>query len=243
MRPDNGSGFVLEVRGLSVRYGAVSALDGVGIRVRKGELVAILGANGAGKTTLLRAISGLVKPRAGSVWQDGREITAMPAEKRVRHGIAHVPEGRGMFPDLTVRENLLVGAYVRGDRRQIAQDCSAVLETFPSLARRERQDSSTLSGGEQQMLAIGRALMACPQVLLADEVSLGLAPVITKQVFAELVKLRERGITLVVVEQNANLVLRIADYVYVLQHGRVVLEGAPADIAAAGGLAQAYLGA
>ena len=243
MRPDNGSGFVLEVRGLSVRYGAVSALDGVGIRVRKGELVAILGANGAGKTTLLRAISGLVKPRAGSVWQDGREITAMPAEKRVRNGIAHVPEGRGMFPDLTVRENLLVGAYVRGDRRQIAQDCSAVLETFPSLARRERQDSSTLSGGEQQMLAIGRALMACPQVLLADEVSLGLAPVITKQVFAELVKLRERGITLVVVEQNANLVLRIADYVYVLQHGRVVLEGAPADIAAAGGLAQAYLGA
>jgi branched-chain amino acid transport system ATP-binding protein len=243
MRPDNGSGFVLEVRGLSVRYGAVSALDGVGIRVRKGELVAILGANGAGKTTLLRAISGLVKPRAGSVWQDGREITAMPAEKRVRHGIAHVPEGRGMFPDLTVRENLLVGAYVRGDRRQIAQDCSAVLETFPSLARRERQDSSTLSGGEQQMLAIGRALMARPQVLLADEVSLGLAPVITKQVFAELVKLRERGITLVVVEQNANLVLRIADYVYVLQHGRVVLEGAPADIAAAGGLAQAYLGA
>ncbi|WP_233101471.1 ABC transporter ATP-binding protein [Variovorax sp. IB41] len=243
MRPDNGSGFVLEVRGLSVRYGAVSALDGVGIRVRKGELVAILGANGAGKTTLLRAISGLVKPRAGSIWQDGREITAMPAEKRVRHGIAHVPEGRGMFPDLTVRENLLVGAYVRGDRRQIAQDCSAVLETFPSLARRERQDSSTLSGGEQQMLAIGRALMARPQVLLADEVSLGLAPVITKQVFAELVKLRERGITLVVVEQNANLVLRIADYVYVLQHGRVVLEGAPADIAAAGGLAQAYLGA
>ncbi|MBJ2154300.1 ABC transporter ATP-binding protein [Variovorax sp. IB41] len=234
---------MLEVRGLSVRYGAVSALDGVGIRVRKGELVAILGANGAGKTTLLRAISGLVKPRAGSIWQDGREITAMPAEKRVRHGIAHVPEGRGMFPDLTVRENLLVGAYVRGDRRQIAQDCSAVLETFPSLARRERQDSSTLSGGEQQMLAIGRALMARPQVLLADEVSLGLAPVITKQVFAELVKLRERGITLVVVEQNANLVLRIADYVYVLQHGRVVLEGAPADIAAAGGLAQAYLGA
>jgi branched-chain amino acid transport system ATP-binding protein len=243
MRPDNGSGFVLEVRGLSVRYGAVSALDGVGIRVRKGELVAILGANGAGKTTLLRAISGLVKPREGSVWQDGRDITAMSAEKRVRHGIAHVPEGRGMFPDLTVRENLLVGAYVRGDRRQIAQDCSAVLQTFPSLARRERQDSSTLSGGEQQMLAIGRALMARPQVLLADEVSLGLAPVITKQVFAELVKLRERGITLVVVEQNANLVLRIADYVYVLQHGRVVLEGAPADIAAAGGLAQAYLGA
>ncbi|KPU90605.1 ABC transporter ATP-binding protein [Variovorax paradoxus] len=234
---------MLEGRGLSVRYGAVSALDGVGIRVRKGELVAILGANGAGKTTLLRAISGLAKPFAGSVWQDGRDITAMPAEKRVRHGIAHVPEGRGMFHDLTVRENLLVGAYVRGDRRQIAQDCGAVLQTFPSLARRERQDSSTLSGGEQQMLAIGRALMARPQVLLADEVSLGLAPVITKQVFAELVKLRERGITLVVVEQNANLVLRIADYVYVLQHGRVVLEGAPADIAAAGGLAQAYLGA
>ncbi len=243
MHSEHGSDIMLEARGLSVQYGAVSALNDVSIRVRKGQLVAILGANGAGKTTLLRAISGLVKPRAGTLALEGRDITGMPAEQRVRHGIAHVPEGRGMFPDLTVRENLLVGAYVRNDRRQIAEDCSAVLRTFPSLARRERQDSSTLSGGEQQMLAIGRALMARPHLLLADEVSLGLAPVITKQVFSELVKLRERGITLVVVEQNANLVLRIADYVYVLQHGRVVLEGVPADIAAAGGLAQAYLGA
>jgi branched-chain amino acid transport system ATP-binding protein len=243
MQAEPAADLMFEARGLSVRYGAVSALNGVDISVRRGQLVAILGANGAGKTTLLRTISGLVKPNAGTLSLKGRDITGMPAEQRVRSGIAHVPEGRGMFPDLTVRENLLVGAYVRGDRRQIAADCAEVLQTFPSLARRERQDSSTLSGGEQQMLAIGRALMARPRLLLADEVSLGLAPVITKQVFAELVKLRERGITLVVVEQNANLVLRIADYVYVLQHGRVVLEGKPADISAAGGLAQAYLGA
>ncbi|MDB5998671.1 MAG: transporter ATP-binding protein [Rhizobacter sp.] len=234
---------LLEVRGLSVRYGAVTALHGVNLRVGKGQMVAILGANGAGKSTLLRTISGLIKPVAGTVTLSGRDITAMPAESRVSQGIAHVPEGRGMFPDLTVRENLLVGAYVRSDRKQIAQDYASALQTFPALARRESQDSSTLSGGEQQMLAIGRALMGRPRLLLADEVSLGLAPVITKQVFAELVKLRERGITLVVVEQNANLVLRLADYVYVLQHGRVALEGRPDEIAAAGGLAEAYLGA
>jgi branched-chain amino acid transport system ATP-binding protein len=234
---------MLEVHGLCLNYGAVSALRDVSIRVPRGQLVAILGANGAGKTSLLRAISGLAKPKAGSILLAGREITAVPAEQRVRLGIAHVPEGRGMFPDLTVRESLLVGAYVRKDRGEIARDVQAVLDTFPSLARRVGQDSSTLSGGEQQMLAIGRALMARPQLLLADEVSLGLAPVITRQVFAELAKLRERGITLVVVEQNANLVLRMADYVYVLQHGHVVLEGPPDKIAAAGSLAQAYLGA
>ncbi len=237
------SDLMLEARGLCLNYGAVSALRDVSIRVPRGQLVAILGANGAGKTSLLRAISGLAKPKAGSILLAGREITAVPAEQRVRLGIAHVPEGRGMFPDLTVRESLLVGAYVRKDRGEIARDVQAVLDTFPSLARRVGQDSSTLSGGEQQMLAIGRALMARPQLLLADEVSLGLAPVITRQVFAELAKLRERGITLVVVEQNANLVLRMADYVYVLQHGHVVLEGPPDKIAAAGSLAQAYLGA
>ena len=234
---------LLEVRNLSVRFGAVTALDGVNLQVGKGQMVAILGANGAGKTTLLRTISGLNKPVTGSVLLEGQDMAPVTAERRVRSGVAHVPEGRGMFPDLTVRENLLMGAYVRSDRRDIASDLASVLQTFPALARREDQDSSTLSGGEQQMLAIGRALMGRPRVLLADEVSLGLAPVIIKQVFSELVKLRDRGITLVVVEQNANLVMRMADYVYVLQHGRVVLQGPPAEIAAAGNLAQAYLGA
>jgi branched-chain amino acid transport system ATP-binding protein len=240
---ETSSPALLEVRGLSVRFGAITALDGVDLRIREGQLVGILGANGAGKTTLLRTISGLAKPAAGSTWLAGRDLASVPAEKRVRQGIAHVPEGRGMFPDLTVRENLLMGAYVRSDRREIAADYGTVMQTFPALARREHQDSSTLSGGEQQMLAIGRALMGRPRVLLADEVSLGLAPVIVKQVFAELVKLRERGITLVVVEQNANLVLKMADYVYVLQHGKVVLQGTASDIAAQGSLAQAYLGA
>ena len=233
---------LLEVKDLSVRFGAVSALSGVHVQVREGQMVAILGANGAGKTTLLRTISGLNTPATGQVYLSGQDLAAVSAEKRVRLGIAHVPEGRGMFPDLTVRENLVMGAYVRSDRSAIAQDLVGVLKTFPALARREQQDSSTLSGGEQQMLAIGRALMGRPRLLLADEVSLGLAPVIVKQVFAELVKLRDRGITLVVVEQNANLVLRMADYVYVLQHGKVVLQGSPNEIMAKGELAQAYLG-
>ncbi len=233
---------LLEVKDLSVRFGAVSALSGVDIQVHEGQMVAILGANGAGKTTLLRTISGLNTPATGQVYLSGQDLAAVTAEKRVRLGIAHVPEGRGMFPDLTVRENLVMGAFVRSDRSSIAQDLVGVLKTFPALARREQQDSSTLSGGEQQMLAIGRALMGRPRLLLADEVSLGLAPVIVKQVFAELVKLRDRGITLVVVEQNANLVLRMADYVYVLQHGKVVLQGSPSEITAKGDLAQAYLG-
>ena len=234
---------LLEVRGLSVHFGAITALEGIDLHVHAGQMVGILGANGAGKTTLLRAVSGLAAASAGSIALGGQDLVSVPAEQRVRQGIAHVPEGRGMFPDLTVRESLLMGAYVRSDRGLIDKDYAQVMDTFPSLARRESQDSSTLSGGEQQMLAIGRALMGRPSLLLADEVSLGLAPVIVKQVFAELVKLRERGITLVVVEQNANLLLKLADYVYVLKHGRVVLEGTPAQIASEGNLTHAYLGA
>lgn len=234
---------LMDVRGLTVRFGAITALEDIDMQVHAGQMVGILGANGAGKTTLLRALSGLVAPTAGTLSMNGQDLASVPADQRVRRGIAHVPEGRGMFPDLTVRESLLIGAYVRKDGGQIAADYAQVMSTFPSLQRRESQESSTLSGGEQQMLAIGRAMMGRPKVLLADEVSLGLAPVIVKQVFAELVKLRERGITLVVVEQNANLLLKIADYVYVLKHGRVVLEGHPGHIASQESLAQAYLGA
>ena len=212
------------------------------LKVEPGTLVAILGANGAGKSTLLRTISGLVRPRAGSVMFDGRDLGAASPERIVGLGIVQVPEGRGIFPDLTVRENLLVGAHSRRGAGAIRADYAEIMGMFPPLARRERQDGSMLSGGEQQMLAIGRALMARPKLLLADEVSLGLAPVITRQVFDQLLKLRARGITLVVVEQNANLVLKAADYVYVLKHGRIVLSGTPGQLATDRELTEAYLG-
>lgn len=234
---------MLEIRKLSVDYGPIKALEDVSVRIRAGQLVAVLGANGAGKSTLLRAISGLVRPRGGNIAFDGQDLAARKPDAVVRLGIGHVPEGRGIFPDLTVRENLLVGAYTRSDRAAIAADYADMMAMFPSLARRERQDGSTLSGGEQQMLSLARCLMARPRMLLADELSLGLAPVITRQVFEHLLRLRERGITLVVVEQNANLVMKWADYIYVLKHGRVVLEGTPTEMASAADLTHAYLGA
>jgi branched-chain amino acid transport system ATP-binding protein len=234
---------MLEVSGLSVDYGPIRALQDVALEVGRGQLVGILGANGAGKTTLLRTISGLVRARAGSVRLDGQEIGARRPDDIVRLGIGHVPEGRGIFPDLTVRENLLVGAHTRNGRAAIAADSDRMLEMFPSLARREKQEGSTLSGGEQQMLALARALMGRPRLLLADEVSLGLAPVITKQVFGHLQQLREEGLTVVVVEQNAHLVMKMADRVYVLKHGRVVMHGTPAELASRRELTEAYLGA
>jgi branched-chain amino acid transport system ATP-binding protein len=234
---------MLELNGVSVSYGPIRALQDVSLRIEPGQLVAILGANGAGKTTLLRTISGLARARAGKIVFDGRDLGGCRAEAIVRLGIGHVPEGRGIFPDLTVRENLLVGAYIRRNAAEVNADYARMLEMFPSLARRERQDGSTLSGGEQQMLSLARALMARPRLLLADEVSLGLAPVITRQVLEHLVRLRELGITLLVVEQNAHLILKVADYVYVLKHGRIVLEGTPAQLACDPGLTQAYLGA
>ena len=233
---------MLEVDALTVDYGPIRALHGVALEVERGQLVGILGANGAGKTTLLRAISGLVRARGGSIRLDGKEIGATRPDEIVRLGIAHVPEGRGIFPDLSVRENLLVGAHTRSSRSEIAADCARMLEMFPALARREKQDGSTLSGGEQQMLALARALMGRPRLLLADEVSLGLAPVITKQVFGHLQALREQGITIVVVEQNAHLVMKMADHVYVLKHGRLAMHGSPAELASRRELTEAYLG-
>ena len=234
---------MLEVDALTVDYGPIRALHEVSLKVERGQLVGILGANGAGKTTLLRTISGLVRAKSGGIRLEGKEIGATRPDEIVRLGIAHVPEGRGIFPDLSVRENLLVGAHTRGSRSEIAADGARMLEMFPALARREKQDGSTLSGGEQQMLALARALMGRPRLLLADEVSLGLAPVITKQVFGHLQALRERGITIVVVEQNAHLVLKMADHVYVLKHGRLVMHGTPAELASRRELTEAYLGA
>ena len=233
---------MLEISGLSVDYGPIAALRDVTLRVGEGQLVGILGANGAGKTSLLRTISGLVRASAGSIRFGGSEIGQVKPDEIVRRGIVHVPEGRGIFPDLTVRENVLVGAHTRSDRAGIAADYARMLEMFTSLARRERQDGSTLSGGEQQMLALARAMMGRPKLLLADEVSLGLAPVITKQVFGHLQALREQGTTILVVEQNAHLVLKMADYVYVLKQGRVALEGKADEMASHRELTEAYLG-
>lgn len=233
---------MLEINGLSVDYGPITALRDVSLRIEAGQMVGILGANGAGKTTLLRTLSGLVRPSGGSIRFEGRDISGMKPETIVGLGIVHVPEGRGVFPDLTVRENLLVGAHTRGGGSSVRADYDRMLAMFPALARREKQDGSTLSGGEQQMLALGRALMGRPRLLLADEVSLGLAPVITKQVFGHLAALREQGMTILVVEQNAHLVLKMADHCYVLKQGRVALEGRAAELASNRALTEAYLG-
>ena len=233
---------MLEVRDLSVRYGSVEALHDVSIKVEKGGLVAILGANGSGKSTLLRTISGIVKAGSGNVVLDGAAITGLRPEEIVRRGIAHVPEGRGILPDFTVRENLMIGAYVRRGQ-DVSQDYRRVMAMFPPIERRERKLGYTLSGGEQQMLAIGRALMAAPQVLLADELSLGLAPIVVRQVFATLDEVRRTGVTVLVVEQNARLAMKFADYLYVLKYGRVVMEGPRETFAKSTDLVDAYLGA
>jgi branched-chain amino acid transport system ATP-binding protein len=232
---------MLEVTGLNVRYGSVEALRDVSIKVETGRLVAILGANGAGKSTLLRAISGIARAASGAVTLRGNSITGLGPEQIVRLGVSHVPEGRGIFPDLTVKENLMMGAYVRRGQN-VSADYSRVMAMFPPIERRERQLGYTLSGGEQQMLAIGRALMAAPQVLLADELSLGLAPIIVKQVFAKLDEVRKAGITVLVVEQNARLAMKFADYLYVLKYGQVVMEGARDEFERSTALVDAYLG-
>lgn len=234
---------MLAVRDLSVRYGTVEAIRDVSLEVAEGSFIAILGANGAGKSTLLRAISGVAPASTGRILLAGRDLTRTGAEAIVQLGVAHVPEGRGIFPDLTVRENLMMGAYSRRGSPEIKGAYEAVLRTFPALSGRQAQLGYTLSGGEQQMLAIGRALMSGPKLLLADEVSLGLAPVIVKTVFDELAAVRQRGVALLVVEQNARLALRYADYVYVLKNGRIVLAGTSEELSRSTDLVDAYLGA
>jgi branched-chain amino acid transport system ATP-binding protein len=234
---------MLEITDLTVRYGAVEALRNVSIKVAAGQFVAILGANGAGKSSLLRAISGIAPTQGGTIRFEGRDVAGAKAERLVQAGIAHVPEGRGIFPDLSVRNNLLMGAYSRRRSKELETDYGRVVDTFPILRERAAQPGYSLSGGEQQMLAIGRALMSGPKLLLADEVSLGLAPVIVKQVFAELDAVRRRGLGLLVVEQNARLALRYADYVYVLKNGRTVMEGSRDEVQSSGDLVDAYLGA
>jgi branched-chain amino acid transport system ATP-binding protein len=232
---------MLEVSRLNVRYGSVEALRDVSVRVGTGQLVAILGANGSGKSTLLRAISGIARAASGTIALDNVAITGLTPEQIVRRGIAHVPEGRGILPDFTVRENLMIGAYARRGQ-DVSADYRRIMQMFPAIERRERKLGYTLSGGEQQMLAIGRALMAGPRVLLADELSLGLAPIVVQQVFSQLDQVRRAGVTVLVVEQNVRLAMKFADYLYVLKYGRVVMEGAREEFERSTDLVDAYLG-
>ena len=244
MNDENASApMMLVVDDLEVRYGVIPALHGVTLKVPKGSIVTLIGANGAGKSTLLRAISGLVAPHVGSILLEGSEIAGHPAHTIVSRGLAHVPEGRLVFPDLTVKENLMMGAYLRRDRREIIGDLEWVGEFFPRLRERIGQLAGTLSGGEQQMLAIGRALMGRPKCLLLDEPSLGIAPLLVETIFSRLVDLnRERGMTMLLVEQNASLALRVSDYAYVLETGRIHLEGPSVEIKNRPEVQAAYLG-
>jgi branched-chain amino acid transport system ATP-binding protein len=223
-------------------YGPIAALRGLDLEVRQGELVCLIGANGAGKTSTLRAISGLLRPAAGRIVFDGREIQGREPADILEAGLAHCPEGRRVFPYLTVQENLEMGAYVRRQRRAIAEDVERVCAHFPILGERRRQMAGTLSGGEQQMLAIGRALMARPKLILFDEPSLGLAPTVVETTFAIIADIRRSGTTVLMVEQNAYLALRMADRGYVMETGRIVLEGRGADLLGDDHVRRAYLG-
>ena len=232
---------LLQVRDLDVRYGHIQALKGVSLEVAEGEIVAMLGANGAGKTTLMRAISGLLRPHGGDVLLRGGAIQRSSADAIVRMGISHVPEGRRVFPTLTVAENLRLGAYTRA-ATEAAQTLEQVWAMFTRLLERREQLAGTLSGGEQQMLVIGRALMARPKLLLLDEPSLGLAPIIVRDIFRSLRDIRQQGMTVLLVEQNARMALKLADRAYVLETGRVRLEGAAAELLASPDIQASYLG-
>jgi len=234
---------MLEVSQLTVNYGAITALHDVSLRVDKGEIVTLIGGNGAGKTTTLRAISGMLKPKAGSIRYEGQAITGVPAHKLVGMGLAHSPEGRMVFANLTVRENLQMGAYLQRDKGVISREEDFVFTMFPRLKEREAQLAGTLSGGEQQMLAIGRALMSQPRCLLLDEPSLGIAPLLVKLIFEKIVELnRVRGLTILLVEQNANLALEISHRGYVLETGRVLLADRSAVLRDSPEVRSAYLG-
>jgi len=234
---------MLQLKNISVSYGPIEAVTDASIDVEQGQVVAIVGANGAGKTTLLKAIAGLMQPRSGEIFFEGQAITASPAHRRVQYGIALSPEGRQVFPDQSIRDNLELGAYARRlSGAALAEALEEQYRLFPRLRERQNQMSVTLSGGEQQMLAIARALMGAPRLLLLDEPSLGLAPLIIKEIFAIIRDLRARGITILLVEQMANLALRLADRAYVLDSGRITMSGTGAELLAHPEIRKAYLG-
>lgn len=233
---------MLEINDLHIHYGVIEALKGVSLKVEEGKIVSLIGANGAGKTSLLQAISGIVKKSGGDVlFLDGSIYKTSP-RKIVEQGLIQVPEGRHVFPGLSVYENLLMGAYLRKDKAGIQEDLKKVYERFPVLEQRKNQDASTLSGGEQQMLAMGRALMARPRLLLLDEPSMGLAPILVKEIFSIIEDINETGTTILLVEQNARMALQISDYAYVLETGRVSLEGPAHELAESSAVQDAYLG-
>ena len=232
----------LEIKDLHVSYGGIRALKGVDLTVEEGQIVTLIGANGAGKSTTLRAISGLQKPQSGSILYGGEELVGLPAKEIVRRGIIHVPEGRRVFPDMTVAENLKNGAFLRTDKGGIADDMDYVHSLFPRLKERSWQLAGTLSGGEQQMLAVGRALMSRPKVLMMDEPSLGLAPLIVKDIFSIIRRVNADGITVLLIEQNANAALRVADYGYVLETGTIALTGTGEELLRNESVREAYLG-
>ncbi len=234
---------LLEVKDINVHYQKVQAVTDISIQIDEGQIVTLIGANGAGKSTTLRTISGLKRATSGGVWFDGERIDQLAPEKIVRMGIAHVPEGRQVFPDLSVNENLLSGAYLRKDREGIARDLEEVHEHFPILKERHNQKAKTLSGGEQQMVAIGRALMSNPRLILMDEPSLGLSPVLVQEVAKIIREINNKGVPVILVEQNAELALNLASYGYVLETGRITIEGKAKDLHENEHVRHAYLGA
>ena len=233
---------MLRVEDIDVYYGAIHAIKGISLDVPDGEIVALIGSNGAGKSTTLRTISGLMRPKKGRIMYDGEDITGVPAHKIVGKGLCQVPEGRHVFANMTVLENLELGAYLRNDKDGIAKDMEAVFEKFPRLLERKNQIAGTLSGGEQQMLAMARALMSRPKLLLLDEPSMGLAPLLVKEIFNIIKEINASGTTVLLVEQNANMALSIADKAYVLETGRITLSGTAAELASSEEVRKAYLG-
>jgi len=233
---------MLEIKGLEVYYGMIQAIKGIDFEVNQGEVVALIGANGAGKTTILHTVSGIISPAKGTVTFDGEDITKVPGHKIVSMGMAHVPEGRRVFQELTVLQNLKLGAYTRKDKKEIEDTLEMVYSRFPRLAERKNQIAGTLSGGEQQMLAMGRALMSHPRIILMDEPSMGLSPLLVNEIFDIIKKVREDGTTVLLVEQNAKKALQIADRAYVLETGNIVLSGDASELMNNDAIKKAYLG-
>ena len=233
---------MLEVKNLNVHYGVIQALKDISLTVNQGEIVTLIGANGAGKTTTLRTISGLIKATSGEVLLEGKNITTLPAPDRVQQGISQVPEGRRIFPPMSVLENLEMGAFLRKDKADIKKDIEMVYDLFPILGKRRKQTAGTLSGGEQQMLAMGRALMSRPRILLLDEPSMGLAPLLVREIFEIIKNINQNGTTILLVEQNASMALSIAHRAYVLENGSIVISGTGEELAKSGDIQKSYLG-
>lgn len=233
---------MLTVNNLHVNYGAITAVKGVSFTINQGEIVTLIGANGAGKSTILKTLSGLLKPSQGTITYQGQELSKLSAPKIVAQGISQVPEGRHVFPEMTVKENLQMGAYLRKDSNAIAADFQRVYRLFPILAERQDQDAATLSGGEQQMLVMGRALMARPKLILLDEPSMGLAPIYIQKIFTIIEEIKKQGTTILLIEQNANQALKIADRAYVLATGTIKLSGTGTELLTDQAVKQAYLG-